>query len=177
MSDNNQSSQMDDIMHILEVLERRISRLESSLDAHRKACDTMSDNVFSMYKRVTSLGIDNSHNRETLDKICHDIGSLKTYRATNQKNTAYFRDKIDDIETDIDLLYAMTHSCDNFCGNCTHCKQYLDGLYKCDITACEIDTDTSSCIRFESPKSDAEICKACSDKDTPRCYKCSHFPF
>ena len=48
------------------------------------------------------------------------------------------------------------------------------------ITECETDPDDSSCIRFESPqtpKSDAEVCLNCSDKDTPRCYKCSHFPF
>lgn len=161
--DKNQSSQMDNII------------------------DEMMDDIIRLYnmykylvKRISDIGIDVRHDRETLDKICHDIGSLKTYRETNQENTAYFCDKLDDIETDINLLYAMTHSCDNFCGNCTHCKSYPDGLYKCDITACEIDPDTSSCIRFESPqslKSDAEICKACSDKDTPRCYKCSHFPF
>lgn len=154
----------------------------------------MMDDITNLYKycisleeRVGDIEVDARHDRETIDKLCHDIGSLKTYRTTNQENTAFFCDrlkeiheKLDDMETDIDLLYAMTHSCDNFCGNCTHCKQYPDGLYKCGITACEIDPDTSSCIRFESPrppKSDAEICKACSDKDTPRCYKCSHFPF
>lgn len=141
----------------------------------------------SLEQRINDLEIDKRHDRETLDKVCHDIGSLKTYRTTNQENTAFFCDrfreiqeKLDDTETDIDLLYAMTHSCDDFCGNCTHCKQYPDGIYKCDITACEIDPDTSSCIRFESSqtfKSDAEICKVCADKDTPRCYKCSHFPF
>lgn len=159
MSDNEKSIQLDDIMRILEVIERRISRLENSFDVHRRAFDTMSDNVFSMYKRICALESRCTGINEKLDDIETDI---------------------DDIETDIDLLYAMTHNCDNFCGNCKHCKGYPDGLYKCEITACEIDPDTSSCIRFEhpqSPKSDAEICKACSDKDTPRCYKCSHFPF
>lgn len=165
MSDNEKSIQLDDVLAMFEVLERRLSRLENSFDMHRRAADTMSDNVFSMYKRIC-----------VLEKYC----------STNKENTAFFCDrlkeiheKIDDMETDIDLLYAMTHSCDDFCGNCAHCKQYPDGTYKCGITAVEIDPDTSSCIRFKHPfdKSDAEICKACSDKDTPRCYKCSHFPF
>lgn len=123
--------------------------------------DDIMDNITNLYKycisleeRIGNIEVDMRHNRETFD----------------------------DMETDIDLLYAMAHSCDNFCGNCAHCKQYPDGLYKCEITAVEIDPDTSSCIRFESPQkkfdsSDAEICKVCSDKDTPRCYKCSHFPF
>lgn len=162
---SNESIQLDEFFAMFENIERRLSRLENSFDIHRRAVDTMSDNVFSMYKRISAL---------------------EEYRLTNQENTAFFCDrlkeiheKIDDIETDIDLLYAMTHNCDNFCGNCAHCKQYPDGLYKCEITACEIDPDTSSCIRFKHPfdKSDAEICKVCSDKDTPRCYKCSYFPF
>lgn len=131
--------------------------------------DDIMDNITNLYKycisleeRIGNLEVDTRHNRETIDKICHE--------------------KIDDIETDIDFLYAITHACDNFCGNCAHCKQYPDGLYKCEITAVEIDPDTSSCIRFESPQkkfdsSDAEICKVCSDKGTPRCYNCSHFPF
>lgn len=168
MSDNEKSIQLDDVFAMLETLERRLSRLENSFDVHRRAVDTMSDNMFSMYKRICAL---------------------EKYRLTNQDNTAFFCDrlkeiheKFDDMETDIDFIYALTHACDNFCGNCTHCKQYPDGLYKCEITAVEIDPDTSSCIRFESPQkkfnsSDAEICKVCSDKDTPRCYKCSHFPF
>ena len=166
MSDNEKSIQLDEFFAMFENLERRISRLENSFDMNRRSIDVMSDNVYSMYK-----------------KIC----ALEKYRLTNQENTAFFCDrlkeiheKFDDMETDIDLLYAMTHNCDNFCGNCKHCKGYPDGSYKCEITACEIDPDTSSCIRFEHPqppKSDAEICKACSDKGTPRCYKCSHFPF
>lgn len=170
MSDNkNQSIQLDDIMRILEALERRLSRLENSFDVHRRAFDTMSDNMFAMFKRICSLGSSCVRINEKCDDMKTDIGSLKE-----------IYEKLDDMETDIDLLYALAHSCDNFCGNCTHCKQYPDGIYKCDITACEIDPDTSSCIRFESPqppKSDAEICKACSDKDTPRCYKYFHFPF
>lgn len=155
--------------------------------------DDIMDNITNLYKyyisleeRIGNLEVDARHDRETIDKLCHDIGTLKTYRTTNQENTKFFCDrlkeiheKIDDMETDIDFLYALTHTCDNFCGNCAHCKQYPDGLYKCEITAVEIDPDTSSCIRFKHPfdKSDAEICKVCSDKDTPRCYKCSHFPF
>lgn len=157
MSDNEKSSQLDIL-------------------------DDIMDNITNLYKycisfeeRIGNLEVDTRHDRETIDKICRDIGTLKTYRATNHN-------KIDDMETDIDFLYAITHACDNFCGNCAHCKQYPDGLYKCEITAVEIDPDTSSCIRFESPQkkfdsSDAEICKACSDKGTPRCYRCSHFPF
>lgn len=146
--DKNQSIQLDDIMRALEVLERRLSRLESSLDVHRKACDTMSDNVYSMYKSITSI-------KEKLSKF-------------------------DDMESDITYLYHLTHGGDNFCGNCEHCISCPDGLYRCDLTNLELDPDTSSCIRFKCPqipKSDAEICKACSDKNTPRCYKCSHFPF
>ena len=154
MSDNEKSIQLDDIMRILEDLERRISRLENSFDVHRRAFDTMSDNIFSMYKRICAL-----------ESKCIDIG---------------------DMESDITHVFQLMYGGDNFCGNCKHCLSCPDGLYRCDITKCEVDLDDSSCIRFkspqsphslQSPKSDAEICKACSDKDTPRCYKCSHFPF
>lgn len=154
MSDNEKSSQLDEFFAMFENLERRISRLENSFDVHRRAVDIMSDNVYSMYKKITSI-------REDL---------VKLYNMES------------DLETDTTHIFHLMYGCDNFCGNCAHCKQYPDGLYKCEITAVEIDPDTSSCIRFESPQkkfdsSDAEICKACSDKGTPRCYRCYHFPF
>lgn len=161
---------MNDILAMFEALEKRLSRLESSFDVHRKCYDTMSDEVFSMYKKITNL----------------------------EANAEYFHSEFDDIETDIDLLYALTHACDNFCGNCAHCKLFPDGLYKCDITEAEIGLNTSSCIRFEHPRdkneiaycnhdnyndfkdfciSDAEICKSCKYKGTEACHRCSHFPF
>lgn len=169
MSDNEKSIQLD----ILDNIMDDITNLY-------KYC-------ISLEKRVDNVEVDTHHSRETIDKLCRDIGSLKTYRTTNQENTAFFCDrlkeiheKIDDIETDIDLLYVITHNGDNFCGNCEHCVSCPDGLYRCELTNLELDPDSASCIRFKCPqipKSDAEICKACSDKDTPRCYKCSHFPF
>lgn len=146
------SIQLDDIMRMLEVLERRISRLENSFDVHRLAVDTMSDNVYSMYK--------------TLMSVKADLIRLD--------------DMESDLESDTTHIFHLMYGCGDFCGNCKHCVSCPDGLYRCDITECELDPDSASCIRFDSsrpPKSDAEICKACSDRDTPRCYKCSHFPF
>lgn len=121
--------------------------------------DDIMDNITNLYKYCISL-------EERISNLECESNDMRT--------------DIGILETDIDLLYVLTHACDNFCGNCAHCKQYPDGLYKCEITAVEIDPDTSSCIRFKSPqipKSDAEICKACPDIDTPRCHKCSYFPF
>lgn len=164
--DKNQSIQLDDIARMFEILERRLSRLENSFDVHRHAFDTMSDNVYSMYKRICTL---------------------ETYRTTNQENTTFFCDrlkeideKFDDVEIDFDHLYHLMYCGDNFCGNCANCLQCPDGIYRCDITKVEIDPDNASCIRFKSPQSqtsDAEICKVCSDKGTSRCYECSHIPF
>lgn len=148
MREPNEYTQLDNILTMFETLERRISSLENSFDVHRRAFDTMSDNVYSIYKKLCAL-----------ESKC---------------------DNIDDMESDITFLFHLMHGGDNFCGNCEHCVSCPDGLYRCDITESELDPDNSSCIRFESsqpPKSDAEICKACSDKNTPRCYKCSHFPF
>ena len=139
--------------------------------------DDIMDNITNLYKycisleeRIGNLEVDTRHDRETLDKVCHDRETLDKV----------CHEKFDDMELDISRLYNLMYACDNFCGNCKHCKLFPDGLYKCDITECETDPDDSSCIRFESPqtpKSDAEVCLNCSDKDTPRCYKCSHFPF
>lgn len=146
--ESKKSTQLDDVLAILETLERRISRLENSFDVHRLAVDTMSDNVYSMYKTLMSV------KAELV--------------------------KFDDMESDITHIFHLMHGCGDFCGNCEHCVSCPDGLYRCDLTSLELDPDSASCIRFDSsrpPKSDAEICKACSDKDTSRCYKCSHFPF
>lgn len=147
MSDNEKSIQLDEFFAMFENLERRISRLENSFTMHRRGFDVMSDNVYSMYKTLTSIKAD-----------------------------------LADLEADTTHIFHLMYGCSDFCGNCEHCVSCPDGLYRCDLTSLELDPDTSSCIRFESSQkkfvsSDAEICKACSDKDTPRCYKCSHFPF
>lgn len=149
---SNEFIQLDDILTMLETLERRLSRLENSFDVHRRAVDAMSDNVYSMYK--------------TLMSVKADLVRLD--------------DMESDLEADITHIFHLMYGGDNFCGNCEHCVSCPDGLYRCDLTSLELDPDSASCIRFDSsrpPKSDAEICKACSDRDTPRCYKCSHFPF
>lgn len=113
---------------------------------------------------------------DILDDIMDNIANLYKYCISLEERIG----NLEDMETDIDYLYTLTHGGDNFCGNCEHCVSCPDGLYRCDLTNLELDPDSASCIRFKCPqipKSDAEICKVCSDKDTPRCYKCSHFPF
>lgn len=149
--------------------------------------DDIMDNITNLYKycisleeRVGDIEVDARHDRETIDKLCHDIGKLKTVQEEHVRTIKSLCVKVNDMESDITYLFHLTHGGDNFCGNCEHCISCPDGLYRCDITNMELDPDNSSCIRFKCPqipKSDAEICKACSDKNTPRCYKCSHFPF
>lgn len=117
---------------------------------------------------------------DILDDIMSNITNLYKYCISLEERVGDLECKRDEMESDITFLFHLMHGGDNFCGNCEHCIPCLDGLYRCDLTNLELDPDTSSCIRFKCPqipKSDAEICKACSDKDTPRCYKCSHFPF
>lgn len=172
MSDNEKSSQldfintmMDDITNLYKYcisLEERIGniefdmqnkdedfdKLQTRISVQQRTIDTMSDNVYSMYKTLMSV------KAELV--------------------------KFDDIDSDLNHIFHLTYCGDNFCGNCEHCVSCPDGLYRCDLTNLELDPDSASCIRFKCPqvpKSDAEICKACPDIDTPRCHKCSYFPF
>lgn len=159
MSDNEKFIQLDEFFAMFEALERRLSRLENSFDVHRRAVDAMSDNVYSMYKKITSI-------KEDLVKL------------DNMES---------DLEADTTHIFHLMYGCGDFCGNCEHCISCPDGLYRCDLTNLELDPDTSSCIRFKSPqnlksdaeilKSDAEVCKECPGKDTPLCNTCSCFPF
>lgn len=114
--------------------------------------------------------------------IMDNITNIYKYCISLEERIANLETAREDMESDITHLFHLTYDGDNFCGNCEHCIPCPDGLYRCNLTNLELDPDTSSCIRFESPQkkfdsSDAEICKVCPDKDTPRCYKCSHFPF
>lgn len=139
--------------------------------------DDIMDNITNLYKYCISLEERVGNLECECDDMKTDIGNIKS---ANSMNAKFIRSKIADMESDITLLFHLMHGGDNFCGNCEHCVSCPDGLYRCDITECELDPDNSSCIRFKSPqvpKSDAEICKACPDIDTPRCHKCSYFPF
>lgn len=146
---------------------------ESKKSIQMDILDDIMDNITNLYKYCISLeeriGIIEStiqHHNEVLNKLEKEI-----YRIDGMES---------DLECDTTHIFHLMYGCGDFCGNCEHCVSCPDGLYRCDLTNLELDPDTASCIRFKCPqipKSDAEICKACSDKNTLRCYKCSHFPF
>lgn len=146
---------------------------ESKKSIQMDILDDIMDNITNLYKYCISL-------EERIGNLECECDKMKTDIGMNAHFIRSKFDDIDDIESDITHIFHLMYGCGDFCGNCEHCVSCPDGLYRCDLTSLELDPDSSSCIRFDSsrpPKSDAEICKACSDKDTPRCYKCSHFPF